>query len=400
MQAFSTERELTECFIELRKYPNVVGIDGDLQVRIKNRKPVKGTEVIRVYVSEKFPEECFESTMGLIYKVRSKLSGSYNHNHSHWNVNDLIPREINGFEVDVVRMGDVHALCEAAKMKDPNMDGSRPVKPRQSTQTRFRPLESGTSSTHFESTACTLNGLWKEKNTGKILIASNNHCFGRENTAKVGDPILQPSPYDGGSLPEDQVGEFYKFIEIKFVNFKCPVRDSLHKIFRVFKSQGAFFNRVDIAFATLKCPTTCGNKPCDPISNKCAIKVHGIGIPVGKRLPDLNQRVQKVGRTTGKTIGTIVSTSWTGTVKYSRGTATFIDCILVSGTNFSMGGDSGSPVLDMDGNYIGALFAGSGDHSIICKFTNIEIESGCELVVLPPELRELELKKKIKRRTN
>jgi hypothetical protein len=398
MQAFSTERELADCFIKLRKYPNVVGIDGELQVRIKNLKPIKGTEVIRVYVSEKFPKECFENNFGLLTKVRKKLLGSNNH----WDINDLIPREINGFEVDVVRMGEAHALCEAAKMKnpDPDMDGSRPVKPRQSTQTRFRPLEAGTSSTHFESTACTLNGLWKEKSTGKILIASNNHCFGRENTAKIGDPILQPSPYDGGSLPEDQVGEFYKFVEIKFGNFKCPFRNSLHKIFRKFKSQEAFFNRVDISFATLKCPTTtCGSKPCDPIANKCAIKVHGIGIPVGKRLPDLNQQIQKVGRTTGKTVGTVVSTSWTGTVKYSRGTATFIDCILVSGTNFSMGGDSGSPVLDMKGNYIGALFAGSGDHSIICKYTNIENESGCELVVLPFEIK-IRTVKKLKKRLN
>lgn len=375
MQAFSTERELALCFLKLRKYPNVVGIDGDLLPRIKNHKVVEGTEVIRVYVSKKIPRYCFEQTK-FFCKMRRKILGF----HDHWDQNDLIPKEINGISVDVVELGDVQALCESAANAKQEMDGSRPVKARQKTQIRFRPFQAGISATHYQSTACTLNCLYREKSTGNLLISSNNHCFGRENNAKVGDPILQPSPYDGGRVPGDQIGEFYKGVEIKFIEFKSRMRNSFHKIFRVFRSQDAFFNRVDISFATLKC--NCENK-CNPIKEECGIFVHGIGLPIGKRLPDLNQKIQKVGRTTGKTIGTVVSTNWTGTVKYSRGSATFIDCILVSGKNFSLGGDSGSPVLDFNDNYIGALFAGSNNHSIVCKVSNIERESGCELVILP-----------------
>jgi len=35
----------------------------------------------------------------------------------------------------------------------------------------------------------------------------------------------------------------------------------------------------------------------------------------------------------------------------------------------------------MNGNYIGALFAGSDTHTIVCKISNIELESGMTLIV-------------------
>ena len=359
MKVFNTDEDLIQTFIKLRKLPNVVGIDNDLQPKITKGKIVKDRMSVRVYVSKKIPLDQFKKR-GIFSKFLS--------------LKDLIPSSINGIPVDVIEMGDAYALEQVAP---------RPIKSRQSTQIRFRPLQAGTSATHFQSTACTLNCLYKDNLTGKLLLSSNAHCFGRENTAKIGDPILSPSPYDGGTVARDMIGEFYKGVEIKFSSFRSRIRNTFHKISRTFKSQDAFFNRVDIAFATIRC-FNCSI--CDPIKYKCGIKVYSIGLPIGKRLPDLNQRVQKVGRTTGKTTGTVVSTSWTGTVKYSRGSATFIDCILISGKNFSLGGDSGSPVLDMNDNYIGALFGGSNNHSIVCKYSNIEREGNVELVVLPPEI--------------
>jgi hypothetical protein len=374
MQAFSSTKELAECYLDLKKKkPNVVGIDGDLQLKIKDGKILKDVFAIRVYVKEKIPLSDFKDSGNWFSKSKRKIF----HTHSFFK-EDLIPTMINGTPVDVVEIGNVHALTECASQ---TVDAPRPIKPRSTTKLKYRPLQAGISATHYQSTACTLNGLWREKSTGKLLIASNNHCFGRENNAKPGDAILQPSPYDGGIYPDDKVGEFYKCVEIRFVEFKSRVRNFFHGFYRKMRTHELFFNRVDIAFATLGCSKLC-QKNCDPIKLKCAAKIYGIGLPIGKRLPDLNQKVQKIGRTTGKTIGTVVSTSWTGTVRYSRGTATFIDCILISGKNFSLGGDSGSPVLDMNGNYIGALFAGSADHSIICKWNNIEAEAGVELVLI------------------
>jgi hypothetical protein len=375
MQAFNTEFEITNCFLELKKYPNVIGIDGELHLRLRNNKPVRGIRVIRVYVSKKIPRNHFKKRHATFQFFRKQLT-----------VEDLIPSKINGYFTDIVEMGEIYALNEVI--------APRPAIPRQKTQLRYRPLQAGISSTHYQSTACTLNCLFIENGTGRLLMASNNHCFGRENTAKKGDPILQPSPYDGGILPQDKIGEFYKAIEIKFIQVKNPVRDFILKIFKSFKPEEAFFNRVDIAFASF---TGCNHCPkCNPITKACEVKVYGIGLPIGKRLPTLNQKVQKIGRTTGITYGTVISTSWTGTVKYSRGSATFIDCILISGKNFSLGGDSGSPCLDMEGNYIGTLFAGSGNHSIVCKWNNIEREGNVELVVLPPEIIKVIKKRKKK----
>ena len=373
LQAFNTEKSLQETFLKLKRFPNVIGIDGELQPKITKGKIVKDRMSIRVYVKEKISLDKF------------KKRGIFGRGLS---LQDLIPSIINGIPVDVVEMGEAHSLV----IEEPSTQ--RSIMPRQTTQRRYRPLQAGISATHYQSTACTLNCLYREKSTGKLLLSSNAHCFSRENTAKIGDPILNPSPYDGGLVPYDMIGEFYKGVEIKYGSFKSRIRNAFHKISRTFRSQEAFFNRVDISFATLKC--TC-DKECNPIKYKCGIKVYGIGLPIGKRLPDLNQRVMKVGRTTGKTIGTVVSTSWTGTVKYSRGSATFIDCILISGKNFSLGGDSGAPCLDMNGNYFGTLFAGSGNHTIVCKYTNIESEGNVELIILQPEIVIEPRKKKRKK---
>ena len=91
--------------------------------------------------------------------------------------------------------------------------------------------------------------------------------------------------------------------------------------------------------------------------------------------------VQKSGRTTEYTKGVVIDTNYNGSVSYSRGQAFFTDCYLVQGDKFSQGGDSGSPVCDMNSNYGGALFAGSDTHTIVCKLENIEQESDVTLVI-------------------
>lgn len=200
----------------------------------------------------------------------------------------------------------------------------------------------------------------REKGPG---IWSGN-CYALTNKAKIGDPIIQPSPSDGGKWPEDEIGKLYKFIPIHFDNFSCPFRETLRKL----KFQKKLFkNKVDIAFAL--------------VSVDWLPEATYIGPFKGKRLPKVGERVQKTGRTTEHTFGKVISLDWIGQVRYSRGIATFIDCILIEGTGFSAGGDSGSPVFDMNGNYLGALFAGSSSHTIVCKWNNIELESGMELIV-------------------
>jgi hypothetical protein len=51
----------------------------------------------------------------------------------------------------------------------------------------------------------------------------------------------------------------------------------------------------------------------------------------GKCVPEIGDKVWKVGRTTSYTEGTVADLDWAGYVQYSRGTAFFEDCILGGG---------------------------------------------------------------------
>jgi hypothetical protein len=229
-----------------------------------------------------------------------------------------------------------------------------------SPRDRFRPLVADISGTHYQSTACTISAFFRKDD--KILIASNMHCFGRENNAQKGDPILQPSPYDLGTL-DDKIGTFLFGVELNFISFKCPYRNFfLRKIWR----PKELYNLVDISFAEL----TIDFLP----------EVLNLGTIKGKREISVGEIVRKCGRTSEVTTGEVISTSWSGQVQYSRGMGLFTDCILIQGNKFSQPGDSGSPILDEDNNLIGVLFAGSDNYTIVCKIGNIERIAGVTLI--------------------
>jgi PKD repeat protein len=73
----------------------------------------------------------------------------------------------------------------------------------------------------------------------------------------------------------------------------------------------------------------------------------------------LGLNVQKYGRTTALTKGTVTDINATVDVGYDAGTARFVDQIIVSGRSFLKAGDSGSLlVTDPGRNPVGLLFAG------------------------------------------
>jgi hypothetical protein len=57
---------------------------------------------------------------------------------------------------------------------------------------RMRPAVSGISIAHVDVTAGTLGGLFRDAETGKVVILSNNHVLAASNNGMPGDPILQP----------------------------------------------------------------------------------------------------------------------------------------------------------------------------------------------------------------
>jgi len=321
----------------IKKLPNVVGFDTELQPKIRRNKEYKDIPSIRIFVVKKVPLEEFKFKVGIKERILRFFTGKP------LTKKDLIPFEIDGIPTDVVEIGEVRAVQDPKK--------------------KYRPIKIGISSTHYKSTACTLTGFFKQGD--KVLVASNCHCFGLENKAKKGDPVLQPSPYDGGTL-KDTIGKVHHFVEIKFNGFKCPYRNFFHSFFRLVSREK--WNRVDIAFATLEVDWK--------------NEVLKIGKPKGKREAKVGDLVQKMGRTTGYTsYGKVVSTNWTGRVTYSRGVAVFTDCILIEKKGFSKGGDSGSLILDMDGNVLGVLFAGSETHTIACKIKNVEEEGNVQIIL-------------------
>ena len=203
--------------------------------------------------------------------------------------------------------------------------------------TRERPAPSGISVGHVNITAGTLGGLVRDRETGNVVILSNNHVLADSNEAVVGDPILQPGPADGGTNPADQIATLTRFVPIDFAE------GSEH--------------RVDGAIAT---PLN----PADVAWNTVEI---GAETPKTRRVlgeSDLGDYVHKTGRTTEHTQGFVEAMFASVSVKYDLfKKATFVDQIIVSQSPaeeaFSNGGDSGSLVYDSDNRVVGLLFAGS-----------------------------------------
>jgi hypothetical protein len=212
-------------------------------------------------------------------------------------------------------------------------------------KTRFaRPVPIGVSAGNLNDlvyfkTFCTTGtmGARLKGANGKFFALSNNHVFAVENRGQAGDPIVQPGQADHNcqSTVADRIGNLGKFIPLKFATTAT--------------------NLVDAALATVTATTVGNTTPSN-----------GYGKPsVTTKAAALNQRVQKYGRTTVLTHGTVTGLNATVKVGYEGGkTAIFLHQIIISNrtaTSFSGPGDSGSLIVTDDAgkNPVGLLFAGS-----------------------------------------
>lgn len=256
---------------------------------------------------------------------------------------DLVPKVLaQNVKSDVVEVGEVRAF--------------------QGPQDRWRPAPGGVSIGHYAVTAGTL-GCLVSKNA-QTYILSNNHVLANSNNAKIGDAILQPGGYDGGTLA-DQIATLAEFVPLDFgdappecniasgaeklLNAVARAMGSKHRILAFQESPG--MNLVDCALAL----------PASPDIVKKDIL--NIGPPQGVREATLGTAVQKSGRTTGHTTGRIIQIDVTVQVAYGSHTATFSDQLMAGA--MSAGGDSGSAVLDEEGYVVGLLFAGSETTTLI-----------------------------------
>ena len=244
-----------------------------------------------------------------------------------------LPGQLDGMPVDVKVTGRFMALS------DPT--------------TRQRPAPLGYSVGHPAITAGSIGGRVVD-GAGALYVLSNNHVLANSNNASIGDPALQPGPYDGGTAPADQIGTLAAFNTIDF-------------------SGG--LNTIDAAIA-LSDATQLGNAtPTDD----------GYGTPSGAIYGDANNdgvfddktallglNVQKYGRTTKLTHGQITGINATVDVCYEVffifciKSARFVDQLIIEPGSFSGGGDSGSLIVtdDQNKNPVGLLFAGSSTQTI------------------------------------
>jgi hypothetical protein len=187
----------------------------------------------------------------------------------------------------------------------------------------------------------------------RYYILSNNHILANGNRAAIGDPILQPGPFDGGKYPDDQIATLNRFIPISFAP-EIPLEQ--HN------------NIVDAAVAVVA---------CEDVDRE----LYWIGRVRGwRRRANVNVGtiVQKVGRSSAYTVGRITAINATLDIGYGGGkSARFHDQILT--TPMSSPGDSGSLIMTLDGVAVGLLCAGSPATTVVNQIENVRAHVWVEI---------------------
>jgi hypothetical protein len=246
-----------------------------------------------------------------------------------------VPAALEGTPVQIVVTGEFHALQGI----DPRAGGGG-GNAGQVLKKRVRPVPNGVSvSNDNECAAGTLGAALIIG--GAQYALSNNHVFARENAAAIGEPVVQPGRYDNkpkcaNHLATDQLGTLADFQPISF---------------------GGGTNTIDAAVAVATTPLTCAT-PSGFYGSPSATMV----------APSVGLAIEKVGRTSGLTTGTITMINATVNVGYSTGTATFANQVVTT-NGFSKAGDSGSLIVTNDGTArpVALLFAGTSDGTTIAN---------------------------------
>lgn len=306
---------------------------------------LKKANVVAVGVGYKITEGKQIDELALMCSVDTKKAAQF------LTAKDVIPARIQDVPTDVYPTGLIRALLDPTG--------------------RFRPAPGGVSIGHVNITAGTLGCLVKKND--KIYILSNNHVLANSNDANIGDPILQPGPYDGGQLAQDQIAQLSEFVPIEFegggadpCGLANAVAKALNGLAAMLGSKTRLFptritaveNLVDCAIA----------EPLNPDDVKNEILK--IGVINGTAEASLNMPLQKMGRTTNHTTGTVLQIDVTVRVNYgSNKNATFVDQTMAGA--MSQGGDSGSAVLNDQKQLVGLLYAGSETTTIINRIQNV-----------------------------
>lgn len=324
----------------------------ELMAQVKQVKGLRQAEllgrrnVVGVGLGYKISQGVNTGELSLIVSVTRKVDPSV------LTAEDLVPRALDGIKTDIVETG----VLRAFQRRPEPAEGSGP-------RDRWRPVvPPGVSVGHYRITAGTFGCLVRRGE--ETFILSNNHVLANSNDAQQGDAVLQPGAADGGTM-DDRIATLADYVPLDFgtappecsvaewsaklLNYVAGAFGSSHQLEAVKQTEGV--NRVDAALARPLSP--------DLVNNE----ILHIGAPTGAGTATLGTEVQKSGRTTGYTQGTITQIDATLRIDYYGPSALFTGQLVAS--PMSQPGDSGSAVLDMEGRVVGLLFAGSDAATIL-----------------------------------
>lgn len=169
---------------------------------------------------------------------------------------------------------------------------------------------------------------------------SANHVFARQDSAAIGEPIVQPSlpdldPSCGPAPPSRVVGSLADFEPVVY-DGKTP-------------------NRMDAAIARVMA------------NERCATPAGFYGFPAATpAAPEAGLAIMKLGRTTELTHATIKAVNAKVKITFPAGTALFVNQVITS-PGFGAFGDSGALAVTDDGTNrpVGMLIGGSNNGSAI-----------------------------------
>lgn len=237
----------------------------------------------------------------------------------------LIPEDVGGVATDVIEAGRFRALLPRLPASQKRM---RPARPGGSIGFQFPDAQAG------ELMAGTLGALVTADGVSYIL--SNNHVLANENALPPGTPIFQPGLLDSGDAATDRIATLARFVPLE-----------TGKPNRVDCAIAAILNTSAVTPAIL--PKIGRLRSAEPID-----AAEGM-------------QVEKTGRATGYTTGTVFDVSATAPVQFELGMLLFEDQVLIRSDAgaFSDGGDSGSLIVDRaTGRATGLLLGGSPQFAI------------------------------------
>jgi hypothetical protein len=241
--------------------------------------------------------------------------------------NLLLPERIDGVVTDVIETGRFRAFLPG---KPTGQKRLRPARPGCSIGFRFPDERAG------DLMAGTLGAL--VEGDGIRYILSNNHVLANENALAIGSPIFQPGLLDRGDTAADQIATLARFIPLKT---DAP-------------------NLVDCALATLLDPEAVSPTILPKIGRLRSAEP----IDAAEGMP-----VEKTGRATGYTTGTVFDVSANIVVLFDLGMLTFQNQLLIrsDAEAFSDIGDSGSIVVDCGSGRATGLLVGGARQCVVAN---------------------------------